>query len=206
MNKSCKGREVDIMHLGSGELERIKDVGELKEHLKICKRCRMTLEKFQGVDMFVAATRSPSVTTQQARHNIFKKLFRQGNNYIRDGRYQSAVDCFDSALLLNPEDTNASIMKDVALEKSGKASGVSGIQRGIALPRIDTEKIIGSAAEKIYQCLKTNGPICIPELRQKTGILDYPFYEAIGRLDREKKITIKGFNNQPLFAETRPEV
>jgi hypothetical protein len=40
-------------------------------------------------------------------------------------------------------------------------------------------------------------------LRQNTGLVDYPFYEAMGWLDREKKIIVRGELNQPQYAELR---
>ena len=72
-------------------------------------------------------------------------------------------------------------------------------------PQIDTETIVGLAAGKIYECLKKSGPLPLPMLRQNTGLLDYPFYEAMGWLDREKKVIVRGKPNQPEYAEIRPE-
>lgn len=73
------------------------------------------------------------------------------------------------------------------------------------LPVIDTEKIVGFAAGEIYRCLEKNGTISIPVLRQKTKLTDYPFYEAIGWLNRENKVIVKGKDNYPEVVELRPE-
>lgn len=70
-------------------------------------------------------------------------------------------------------------------------------------PPIDTEKIVGLAAGRIYECLKKSGPMPLPMLRQNTGLVDYPFYEAMGWLDREKKIVVRGKPDQPEYAELR---
>jgi hypothetical protein len=72
-------------------------------------------------------------------------------------------------------------------------------------PPIDTEKIVGSAAGEIYKCLKGNGPTPIAVLKVKTRLVDYPFYAAMGWLDREGKIIVRGVGNQPQYAELRPE-
>ncbi|MEW6026993.1 MAG: hypothetical protein AB1599_06850 [Planctomycetota bacterium] len=69
---------------------------------------------------------------------------------------------------------------------------------------IDTEKIVGAAAGKIYQCLTEYGPVMpIPELRQKTALINYPFYEALDRLDCEKKVIIRGKVTKPEYVERR---
>ena len=70
-------------------------------------------------------------------------------------------------------------------------------------PQIDTETIVGLAAGQIYEYLKTNGPSHILVLRKHTGLLNYPFYEAMGWLDREKKVIVRGKPNQPEYAELR---
>jgi len=72
-------------------------------------------------------------------------------------------------------------------------------------PPIDTVTIVGIAAKKIYDCLKTSGPLPLPVLRQHTGLVDYPFYEALDRLDCEKKVIIRGRPDQPQYAEIRPD-
>ncbi|MDI6788802.1 MAG: winged helix-turn-helix domain-containing protein [Planctomycetota bacterium] len=72
-------------------------------------------------------------------------------------------------------------------------------------PPINSEKIVGTAAGQIYNCLKGNGPMPIPVLKVKTKLEDYPFYGAMGWLDREGKIIVRGIGNQPQFAELRPE-
>ena len=73
-------------------------------------------------------------------------------------------------------------------------------------PPIDTEKIVGLAAGRIFECLKKSGPMPLPMLRQHTGLVDYPFYEAMGWLDREKKIIVRGKPNQPEYAEIRHDL
>ena len=70
-------------------------------------------------------------------------------------------------------------------------------------PPIDTVTIVGTAAKKIYECLKTSGPLPLPVLRQHTGLMDYPFYEALDRLDCEHKVIIRGRPDQPQYAELR---
>ena len=70
-------------------------------------------------------------------------------------------------------------------------------------PPIDTVTIVGTAAKKIYECLKTSGPLPLPALRQHTGLMDYPFYEALDRLDCEHKVIIRGRPDQPQYAELR---
>ncbi|MDI6788842.1 MAG: winged helix-turn-helix domain-containing protein, partial [Planctomycetota bacterium] len=59
-------------------------------------------------------------------------------------------------------------------------------------PARDTTMEIGLAAGEIYSCLKKNGPIPIPMVRVKTNLLNYPFYEAMGWLDREGRIVRYG--------------
>lgn len=69
---------------------------------------------------------------------------------------------------------------------------------------INTKLEITSAAEKIYNCVKTNGKIALPVIRQKTGLIDYPFYEAVGSLViKEKLILIKDKNNRPTHLSPR---
>lgn len=55
---------------------------------------------------------------------------------------------------------------------------------------IDIKAEIGSAAGKIYDCLKSIGEATIEELRKETGLVSFPFYEAIGWLAREEKVTL----------------
>jgi hypothetical protein len=65
----------------------------------------------------------------------------------------------------------------------------------------DVKWEIGSAAGKVYNCLKENGKTPIPVLRKKTGLVDYPFYEAMGWLAREEKVTIiKDKDGKPAYA------
>lgn len=75
-------------------------------------------------------------------------------------------------------------------------------QKGLP-PPIDTEKVVGLAAVQIYQYLKDNGPATIPVLRQHTGLINYPFYEAMGWLNHENKIIVRGEPGQPQYAELK---
>lgn len=71
-------------------------------------------------------------------------------------------------------------------------------------PVIDTERIVGLAAGGIYDCLKKNGPIPLTRIRKNTGLEGYPFYEALGWLNREKKVIVRGRDEQPEYAELAP--
>ena len=55
---------------------------------------------------------------------------------------------------------------------------------------IDGEWVVGSAAGKIYQVLKTNGETAYPVIRDKSGLAGFPFYEAMGWLIGEKKVQL----------------
>jgi len=71
---------------------------------------------------------------------------------------------------------------------------------------INVEWEIGSAAGKIYDFLKGNGKVFIPVLRDKTGLVNYPFYEAIGWLAREEKVTLtKDKDGKPEYVSLNPE-
>jgi len=77
--------------------------------------------------------------------------------------------------------------------KRGSPTQDFGMVRPVTLPPPrDTDKEIGLGAGAIYDCLKKNGPILIPLIREKTNLLDYPFRESMGWLAREKKITFYG--------------
>jgi hypothetical protein len=63
---------------------------------------------------------------------------------------------------------------------------------------------IDSAAERIHTWVKENGKTVLPVLREKTDLLDYPFYEAMGVLiTREKIIVGKGEDNRPNYVSPR---
>jgi len=97
-------------------------------------------------------------------------------------------------------------MKDSFEALKRKMAGVEKEIPKTLPPVIDTKWLVGSAAGKILDCLRKNGFVmAIPELRHKTGLVDYPFYEGIGWLDREKKVIVRGHNNQPEYVELRPE-
>jgi len=53
---------------------------------------------------------------------------------------------------------------------------------------IDGKCEIGSAAGKIYDCLKANGEMPLPVLKEKTGLKDYYLNQAIGWLVCQEKI------------------
>ena len=71
-------------------------------------------------------------------------------------------------------------------------------------PVIDTERIVGLATGEIYNCLKKSGPLSLSLIRKNTGLEGYPFYEAMGWLNQEKKIIVRGKNDQPEYAELQP--
>ncbi|MFH1230365.1 MAG: winged helix-turn-helix domain-containing protein [Planctomycetota bacterium] len=72
--------------------------------------------------------------------------------------------------------------------------------------KIDVKWEIDSAAGKIYNCLKANGPAMpIPLIREKTELFNYPFYEAMGWLAGQEKITFtKDKNGKPDYASLNP--
>jgi hypothetical protein len=47
-----------------------------------------------------------------------------------------------------------------------------------------------SAAGKVYNLLKTEGKMTVPAVRKKTGLMGYPFYEAVGCLVIDEKIVL----------------
>lgn len=69
---------------------------------------------------------------------------------------------------------------------------------------LDVKVEIDSAAERIHTWVKENGKTVLPVLREKTDLLDYPFYEAMGVLiTREKIIVDKGEDNRPNYVSPR---
>lgn len=54
----------------------------------------------------------------------------------------------------------------------------------------DAKQEIGLAAGKIYNFLKETGKASVAVIRKKTGLIDYPFYEAIGWLACQERINI----------------
>lgn len=68
----------------------------------------------------------------------------------------------------------------------------------------DVKVEIDTAAGKIQKVLKTHGQTPILELRQKTGLVDYPFYEAISWLVmNDKAVYTKGQDNRPCYVSPR---
>jgi len=88
------------------------------------------------------------------------------------------------------------------------AAAESGIKQPIPKtlpPVIDSIEIVGTAAGKIYRCLKANGPMMsISALRQETGFGGYPLLQALGWLEREDKIITRGTPDQPEYVELKP--
>ena len=68
----------------------------------------------------------------------------------------------------------------------------------------DVKVEIDSAAGKIQKVLKTHGETPIQELRQKTGLVDYPFYEAMSWLVmNDKAVYTKDQDNRPSYVSPR---
>ena len=71
-------------------------------------------------------------------------------------------------------------------------------------PSTDVKLEIDTAAERIHTWVKENGKTVLPVLREKTGLLDYPFYEAMGVLITGEKIIVdKGEDNRPSYVSPR---
>ena len=64
---------------------------------------------------------------------------------------------------------------------------------------IDDERVVGSAAGKIYRVLKTNGKTPYPVVRKETGLAGFPFYESMGWLLKEKKVQLSE-DKQTIYA------
>lgn len=60
-NMKCKDFSLDLMHLSTNEINEIKDLPALKEHIKKCPDCRKKLGELKDVDVlsFLATPRSP---------------------------------------------------------------------------------------------------------------------------------------------------
>lgn len=68
----------------------------------------------------------------------------------------------------------------------------------------DVKLEIDTAAGEIRKVLKTHGETPLLELRQKTGLLDYPFYEAMSWLVmNDEAIYTKDQNNRPIYVSPR---
>jgi len=68
----------------------------------------------------------------------------------------------------------------------------------------DVKTEIDTAAGKIREVLKTHGETPIPDLRQKTGLVNYPFYEAMSWLVmNDKAIYTKDQDNRPIHVSPR---
>jgi len=163
----CKDFSLDLMHLSTNEIEEIKDLPALKEHIKKCPACRKKLGELRDVDVFsfLAKPRSPEY---QAKMN---KLLER----VKSESGKSEVSRPVTSEPVRPKVVTGSYPALV----------------GLPPPR-DTDWEIGLAAREIYNCLKTNGPIPIPLVRMKTRLTDYPFRESVGWLAREGKIAILG--------------
>lgn len=77
-------------------------------------------------------------------------------------------------------------------------------------PPTDIKVEIDSAAEAIYKFVKdyTGGSsdkkVAIPMIRNETGLVDYPFYEAMGVLTINEKVTYtKDKDNRPSYVSPR---
>jgi len=68
----------------------------------------------------------------------------------------------------------------------------------------DVKTEIDTAAGEIRKVLKAHGVTPIPDLRQKTGLVDYPFYEATSWLVmNDEAIYTKGQDNRPSHVSPR---
>lgn len=69
----------------------------------------------------------------------------------------------------------------------------------------DVKAEIDTAAGKIREVLKTHGETPIPDLRQRTGLLNYPFYEAMSWLVmNDEAMYTKDQDNRPIHVSPPP--
>jgi hypothetical protein len=69
----------------------------------------------------------------------------------------------------------------------------------------NTKSEIEQAAGKIYKCLKSNGKMPIQVIRKKTGLVDFPFYEAMGVLVTNEKVNLtKDKDGRPAYVSLNP--
>jgi hypothetical protein len=76
-------------------------------------------------------------------------------------------------------------------------------KKAVAKQPIDDEQEVGSAAGAIYRYLKENGETPYPVIRDKTRLWNFPFYEAMGWLLREKKVHLNK-DRDTLYAALTP--
>jgi hypothetical protein len=174
---NCKEFEMDLTDYVMGETTFLtKEKQEaLFEHLRKCDQCRAELWNWKEV---LAMMKTKSAMAKPEHQKKINELIKRLH-----------------------EETDKSADSPA---NSGKMPVASETQ--LAKNNITTKWEIGSAAGKIYNCLKANGPAMpIPLIREKTGLWDFPFYEAVGWLAKEEKVTLtKDKDGKPAYASLNP--
>lgn len=75
--RKCKSFALDLMHFATNELDEIKDLPALKEHLKGCKKCRVKFAKLREVDVFSFLAKPRSAKYRKKMAVLIKRARRK---------------------------------------------------------------------------------------------------------------------------------
>lgn len=139
MQFKCEEVEMDLGRLIAGDEERIENRERLYNHLAECADCRQRLRDSKEFLQLLQAKQKPPTHFWLKIEQLLKEpepapgaefkqqidttpLVEQGKDLIKKGDYQSALKCFDEALLLNQQDVMALVNKGIALGKLRKVN------------------------------------------------------------------------------------
>ena len=146
---------------------------ELYAHLKDCPKCLDELKDWQEVS---ATMRTEAYHQTPEAGKRYQELLEKIRQLPGPDLPALPPECF--------REGRSAVSPGQAGMKPGEPCTV--LAQGEQL--FNDEVVIGTVAGKIYNYLGPNGKQSYPAIRIGTGILDHPFYEAMGWLAREKKI------------------
>lgn len=117
----CEKYELDLTRYVSGDFDRIKNMDNFTSHLKDCSECKNNLNELQKIVGILRGGKELSSKSQKSIEKIVQEskkwsipkkseypdvspLIETGKDFLKDGKYESAIKYFDDALFLNPKD------------------------------------------------------------------------------------------------------